>query len=139
MDSTQPNAPHDEDDIPYRVLDSMGDAPIEEPDSPKQSSRRRLLIAFLIYLVLILAVGLFAYFQGRQMLEDETVTQIRQSLQEQFELGVEDLEAGRYELARQRFEAIIRIDPNYPEAEVSNFCSQLEEKTPLIAPSMSMG
>lgn len=135
MEPTQPNTPHDEDDIPYRVLDNIRDDPVEEPTSPQPSSRRLLLFAFLVYLVLILAVGLFAYFQGRQVLEDETVTQIQQSLQEQFELGVDDLEAGRYELARQRFEAIIRIDPNYPDAEVRVVQAYVALDVPTITPT----
>ncbi len=135
MDSTRPNAPHDEDDIPHRILENLGDDPVEGPDSSQPSSRRRLLISFLIYLVLILAVGIFAYLQGRQMLEDETVTQIQESLQEQFELGVEDLEAGRYELARQRFESIIRIDPNYPEAEVRVVQAYVALNVPTITPT----
>ena len=135
MEPTQPNVPLDEGDISDRVLDNIGDDPVEETTSPQPSSRRRLLFAFLVYLVLILAVGLFAYFQGRQVLEDETVTQIQQSLQEQFELGVDDLEAGRYELARQRFEAIIRIDPNYPDAEVRVVQAYVALDVPTITPT----
>ncbi len=36
------------------------------------------------------------------------------SIQEQYNLGVADLEAGRYDVARQRFEFIYNQNPNYP-------------------------
>jgi tetratricopeptide (TPR) repeat protein len=35
---------------------------------------------------------------------------------EQFQMGLDDLQAGRFELARQRFEYVIRLDPIYPGA-----------------------
>ena len=34
----------------------------------------------------------------------------------QFQLGIEDLNAGRYEMARKRFEYVIQIDPTFPNA-----------------------
>lgn len=40
--------------------------------------------------------------------------QVLLSLSDQFDLGVTDLEAKRYEVARQRFEFIFQQDPNYP-------------------------
>ena len=109
MESTQP---HEVDVEPPQ-------SPEEElpPDDQHPSTRRRLLYVFLIYFAVILVVGILAFFQGRLLQDEQNSLQIEQSLQEQFELGVEDLEAGRFELARQRFEAIIRIDPNYPEAQ----------------------
>ncbi len=35
---------------------------------------------------------------------------------QQYELGVVDLAAGRYDMARQRFEFVISLNPNFPGA-----------------------
>jgi hypothetical protein len=68
-------------------------------------------------LALALVVGAVSgYFAGSGLAVTEQGTQVALSSQEQFDLGVEDLLAGRYELARQRFEYILSIDPNYPAA-----------------------
>ncbi len=85
-------------------------------DTTKASRRRRLLTIFAVYIAAILIVGILAYFQGRNLQESQTQSELQAALQEQFELGVADLEAERYNLAQQRFEAIIRIDPSYPGA-----------------------
>jgi len=79
--------------------------------------RRRVLIAFLIYLLALLTVGAIAFTQGRRTNAEQGAQQLSQALFEQFGLGVADLDAGRYEIARQRFEQIIRYDPTYPGAE----------------------
>jgi tetratricopeptide (TPR) repeat protein len=84
---------------------------------PPRPRRRRLIYAFLIYLAAMLLVGLLAYAQGRNLNTENQSAAVAAALYEQFELGLADLEAGRYELARQRFEAIIRYDPAYPGAE----------------------
>jgi tetratricopeptide (TPR) repeat protein len=42
----------------------------------------------------------------------------------QFELGVADMDAGRYEMARKRFEYVIEINPNFPgiEEKLAGLC-----------------
>ncbi len=81
------------------------------------SRRKRVLYALLIYIAALFIVGIFAYLQGRQTNAFNNDEQLSQALGEQYELGVEDLEAGRYAIARQRFEAVIQYDPEYPGAE----------------------
>jgi tetratricopeptide (TPR) repeat protein len=60
--------------------------------------------------------GVTGYFQGAEVAVAEQGTQSAQSIVEQFDLGVTDILEGRYELARQRFEYILSIDPAYPGA-----------------------
>jgi tetratricopeptide (TPR) repeat protein len=79
--------------------------------------RRRVLIAFLVYLLALIVVGVIAFTQGRSVNRNLQSEQLSRALIEQFELGVADLNAGRYEIARQRFEQIIRYNPAYPGAE----------------------
>lgn len=100
------------------LSDPAGSTPEEtqavQTANPK---RRRLLYAFLVYITAMLIVGGLAYLQGRNINTETQKAAIEQALFEQFELGVADLDAGRHELAQQRFEAIIRSDPTYPGAE----------------------
>jgi tetratricopeptide (TPR) repeat protein len=86
----------------------------EESAQPK---RRRFLYAFLVYVAAMLIIGIFAFLQGRNINTETQDAAVSEALYEQFELGLADLEAGNFELARQRFEAIISYDPAYPGAE----------------------
>lgn len=76
--------------------------------------RRRWIWYVLLYILVVVVVGSIAFLQGRSAQQTREQDQISQFLQEQFELGIEDLNAGQYELARQRFEAIARYDPSFP-------------------------
>jgi tetratricopeptide (TPR) repeat protein len=90
----------------------------EESSSPSEpKTRRRWPRYALIYLLVIVLVSAVAFWRGRSSNEAHQQEQVSQFLQEQFELGLQDLEKGNFELARQRFEAIIRYDPVYPGAE----------------------
>jgi tetratricopeptide (TPR) repeat protein len=62
---------------------------------------------------------------------------LAQAAQEQFDLGVEDLLATRYELARQRFEYVLQINPDYPGAAelLGRTMAGLEMPTPLPSPT----
>lgn len=65
----------------------------------------------------LVGVGILTgYRAGVRLAEASDAVLASQSAQEQFDLGVQDLLAGRYELARQRFEYILSLDPTYPGA-----------------------
>lgn len=86
--------------------------------APKKGRRpsMRLMTLFGL-LALVLIAGLSAaggYASGIGQRTNAQSTQITASLQEQFDLGVQDLEGKRYELALQRFEYVIQNDPNFP-------------------------
>ncbi|MBI4771995.1 MAG: hypothetical protein HY784_16665 [Chloroflexi bacterium] len=77
------------------------------------------LSAGLVALVLLLVIGLSAYGGYRAGLSERTrnaEAAARRAADEQFDLGRQDLAAGRYERARLRFEYILSIDPGYPGA-----------------------
>lgn len=73
------------------------------------------LVAFLGFIV-VASLGAYSGYQSglqsRIDLESETVAQ---QVEEQFALGVRDFDAGLYDIARQRFEYVIEVNPNYPE------------------------
>ncbi len=86
---------------------------VVEP-SNKVPSRRRWIWYVLLYILVVVVVGGIAFLQGTSAQQAHERDQITQFLQEQFELGIEDLNTGQYELAKQRFEAIARYDPSFP-------------------------
>ncbi len=105
-----------------------------EADPIPRPSRKRVLYIFLAYLLALLFVGGVAYTQGRGINRNIVDDEISRALLEQFELGVADLEAGRYENARQRFEAIIRYDPAYPGAEDLLVEALVNTNVPTVTP-----
>ena len=60
-------------------------------------------------------MGLGYIYQANQVNEDQQISS-EIELKTQYELGKLDVEAGRLEIARQRFEYILEEDPDYPGA-----------------------
>jgi tetratricopeptide (TPR) repeat protein len=69
---------------------------------------------------MILMVGVFGAYAGYQSAYQDfdrlQVTQAVLLIAEQYELGILDLEEGRYDLARQRFEYVLERDPGHTGA-----------------------
>jgi len=90
------------------------------PDSQKQTSglstRWRIVIGLVIFLLIGLLSGLSGYWSGIDIRTEAAVTQVAASLQEQYNLGLQDIETGSWDRARQRFEYIIRQKPAFPGA-----------------------
>ncbi len=96
-------------------------APVSHTAPP--SSRRRLtgwlgwLILSLVLLVIMLVGGASSgYLSAVSTRNAEAQELTTAGLTEQYYLGLEDLKSGQFELARQRFEYVIRSDPNFPGA-----------------------
>jgi tetratricopeptide (TPR) repeat protein len=90
------------------------------PAAGALSLRRRLSligIASALLLILILAGAGYAGYQAG-LTQRETQYEATQAadLQLQYELGMADLAAGRYEVAAARFEYIVKLDPAYGDA-----------------------
>jgi hypothetical protein len=87
------------------------------PEAEEKTFRARVrrywwAILFPVFLLIILGIAAFTGYQsGLKLREVESQEQESQSLLEQFNLGVEDLTAGRYDLAKQRAEYILSVDP----------------------------
>jgi tetratricopeptide (TPR) repeat protein len=67
--------------------------------------------------VLLLAASASVYSGYRSALKARLgfeSTKVAAEAQAQFDLGMQDLQAGRFDLARQRFEYVIQIDPAFP-------------------------
>lgn len=90
-----------------------------QPVRGRRVSRRQWTIlavtVCLAGLVLVLAAGT-GYGTGLRAAQATLVGQNVHAVEEQFNLGVEDLLAGRYDLAQQRFEYVLSLDPSNADA-----------------------
>lgn len=69
--------------------------------------------------ILVLIAGLsalFGYLNGINLRIDAAKTQSALSASEQYQLGLQEMAEGKFYNARQRFEYVIQLDPNYPGA-----------------------
>ena len=79
----------------------------------------RWLMGLGLILVLILVVGgavWFGFGAGQSQRTTDALATQTIELRKQYDLGVADLAAGRFELAAERFEFILTTDPAYPGA-----------------------
>ena len=113
-------------------LDETSSTPVDEEiqekpslnndKPPSKNKRKGWWTSWLLWGMLgLLLIGLFitagSYLGYQQGIDDRKgfeATQVAVAIEEQFDLGVQDMEAGNYEVARQRFDYVIQIDPNYP-------------------------
>jgi len=128
-----------------------GDNPSDQEENGK--SRRILSWPLLITLSLVALLLIAAtsavggYFSGINERTDYEVTQVAQQVEDQYKLGLEDMQAKRYELARQRFEYVIKLDPNYPGVteqlamvllEINTTATPTFVPTPTLTPTPDM-
>ncbi|HUS17156.1 MAG TPA: hypothetical protein VM536_19340 [Chloroflexia bacterium] len=90
------------------------------PALPVRRPARRLpliAIAALLLMLVVLAGAAYAGYQAglSQRVVKDQATQTA-DLANQYELGLQDLQAGRYVVAAERFEYILRLDPHYRDA-----------------------
>ncbi|MBN2149364.1 MAG: tetratricopeptide repeat protein [Anaerolineales bacterium] len=116
----------------------------EEPTPQKRKRLGWILWAALgLFLLALIAVG--SGFGGYRSAIDErttyAATRIAGDAKVQYDLAILDMQAGNYELARQRFEYVIQLDPNYPGA-ADNLAAVLLElrttATPTLAPTPTL-
>ncbi len=132
---SEPTLPKLDDTAPQSTADFESEGSQLTSSPSESSTRRRLFYIFLVYLAALIAIGLVAYFQGRGLNSAEEIAQVSEAMYEQFELGIADLDAGHYETARQRFEAIINFDPAYPGAEDMLVVALANLNVPTITPT----
>lgn len=73
-----------------------------------------ILIAALFIASALATSALTGYRSGSSARQELNAIRFKAGLNEQFELGVQDVEEGRYEVARQRFEYVLAQDPTFP-------------------------
>lgn len=92
--------------------------PLPVDTKPARKPRRFLWVLGGILLTLVLGAvgGLLGYQAAIQLRWKAQQDQVAMIGTTQFQLGMVDLDAGRLEMARRRFEYIIQIDPSFPGA-----------------------
>ncbi len=87
------------------------------PTPRRWSSILLIVIGVLAVVVLSAGVAIWGGYQaGLKQHQSQAQATRSAELKTQYDLGVADLAAGHNELARQRFEYILGIEPNYPGA-----------------------
>jgi tetratricopeptide (TPR) repeat protein len=97
--------------------------PTAKGQRPAGNKRKQPLKAILLVLGIAAALGLVTlagalagYRSGVNARQSSATEQALLSVKDQYDLAVQDLAEGRYEVARQRLEYILAYDPNYPGA-----------------------
>jgi hypothetical protein len=122
---------------------SLADTGPQRTAGAQKAVRKKRLSAWLIAILGLLAIVLVAglsalggYFSGIDLRLNAEGTQVGQAAQQQYEMAVQNIDAGEYALARQRLEYVLRIDPNYPGA-VDKLADVLLELNTTATPTLS--
>jgi tetratricopeptide (TPR) repeat protein len=122
--------------------------PVDDQPPPEGRRKSKWVTRLLWGLLGVILIGIFIVagsFMGyRQGINDRTgfeATEVAMAIEEQYELGVQDMQAGNYEVARQRFEYVIQINPNHPGvidrmAEVLLVMNATATPTPAPTPTL---
>jgi len=126
-----------------------GGVPVGVPKAkPPLGTRRRSLSWLVFPIVGLLALGIIAamsglggYFSGISLRKSAENTQVALAVQEQFQLGLQEMEQGAYHRAQQRFEYVIQLDFNDPAVteKLSEVLLQLNSTaTPTLIPTLTI-
>lgn len=93
-------------------------APVDETQQKPSKPKRKFnwwIVGGIFAVLIIGAVGATAgYYSGIENRKAVENNNRALAASMQYQLGVTDLQAGRYEFAKQRFEYVIQIDPGFP-------------------------
>jgi hypothetical protein len=122
----------------------MRSDPLSDTQPTPTGIQRHRYLFWLLWVILgigllgvaIVTGGILGYSSGTTEGSKILVANAEDQLQEQFELGVQDFNAGRFDLARQRFEYVLSLDAEYPGvveklAEVMGILNATATPTPL--------
>jgi len=117
--------------------------PETQPFQISKSKPRRIwwILGGILFVLLLTAAGAWmGYEKAIQMRVNKQSEQVALEATTQFQLGVQDMAEKRFDMARQRFEYVIRLDPTFPGAqekltEVMFLSSITETPTPAPTPT----
>lgn len=108
-----------------------------QPTNQMRRPRRGLMVLLFIgSAILVLLLGAWAGYQSA--LRDRLIARqnlVAQGLLEQFQLALVDIQFQRYEVAKQRLEYILGIDPNFPMAQQKLAEVLVQMSIPTVTPS----
>lgn len=112
-------APDLSDTQPRRVKGIAGQTRAESTSRARSKWRfpwKAGLTVVALVLLVMLTGALLGWSSARRSQVARQASQTDLTLQQQYELGVQDLQEGRYDVAIQRFEFILAQDPGFPGA-----------------------
>jgi tetratricopeptide (TPR) repeat protein len=91
----------------------------EDSDGPVKKPRIWLWVITGILVTILLGVvgAVLGYYNAVQMKQSQQSIAVKYNATTQFQLGLQDIQAGRLEMARSRFEYVIELDPSFPGAQ----------------------
>ncbi len=109
-----------------------------DPVAPTGKKKFPYWLAVLVF-VLLIVIGLLGGYgsgMGRRYSAQDTL--VSGQLQEQFQLGVQAMEAKQYGVAKQHFDFIIQTDPNFPgiKATYADLLNRMQI-TPTLTPTLT--
>jgi len=113
--------------------------------SVRKLARRRLTgkrlwaVLILVVVAVMTTAVLTGYASGLKRREQLNTQEVAQALQQQFDRALQEMLGGNLEVARQRFEYILSIDPQYPGAAemLGDVLAGLNQPTPTASPVAS--
>ncbi|HMZ08205.1 MAG TPA: hypothetical protein PK078_11350 [Anaerolineales bacterium] len=135
-DDTQPIRAKKKEETPEETAETA----VVAKKSPAKPARWKSILIGVLGFVILVGFGTYSGIQaGIGVREDTALASQTQQLAEQFALADLDIQAGRYENARQRLEFIIGVDPNFPGAKdkLTEVLVLSTIPTPTIAPTIT--
>lgn len=103
------------------MSDILGTQPTQaQPPAAKNGTRWAVWIYGVLGFILLVILGVAGgYVNGRAMRVDAQGTLVSQQLSAQFDLGMQAMNAGEYDVAQQHFQYVINQSPNFPGAQAA--------------------
>jgi len=117
LEDTQPSEINDKEPDTYIRVTKPNETEYITIPAGGKTGWKRLFSYIIPGFLLIIALGALGGYQVG--IQDRVTKAEEQAILDatlQFELGLRDMEEGRFEIARQRFEFVILSDPNFPGA-----------------------
>lgn len=128
---------------PHAVEEIQPSTPVEDtqPSVPVREPRRRWLRVLLVLGGLLVALALGAWAGYQSGIQERLVARqnmVVQGLLEQFQLALVDIQSQRYEIAKQRLEYILSVDPNFPAAQQKLAEVLVQMSIPTVTPTATV-
>ena len=93
---------------------------MENPEIETKPKRYGWVVVTILGVLILVGIASLSAFGGYRsginMRKAAESTQVVQAVKQQYTLGLQDMQQRQYDRARQRFEYVIRLDPNFPGA-----------------------